>query len=339
MKGVINVYGCGGAGINVIEALAKGKFKPDPQFAKINAMVVDSSDNSEQLLADLQSLYPIKTHYIYGSQGGGRIRAAIYGDAVRALPAILKAQPPEDLNIVVCAASGASGSVIGPVIASELLRIGANVVLFVIGIDAGQREAENTVNTLRSLSGISKLRGEPLTACFIHKGDQTRSQVANRIVRGIIALANLFSDQHLENDLANLTNFFHYHKVTDYTPDLCALSIRCDSYDGEGHARGNTTYIIGEEMPTQSNIALVTLKEKRLGDVPSIGAKYESFAIDMNSQNGIIKSFIINHGTYEQVVKVYIETIQKMKQMIEEENARNGGISDGAPSTDDGLVL
>lgn len=122
-----------------------------------------------------------------------------------------------------------SGSVLGPLIVSELLKRGEATIAICIGSTASGIEAHNTLKTISTLQNISVNKLEKPLVCsfYINSEETTRDVVDSQIDNDIRALALLVSGSNKELDATDLSNWLEYTSVTNIPPQLVDLVIYC----------------------------------------------------------------------------------------------------------------
>lgn len=211
------IYASGGFGINIASELARFE-GPNKGYAELSVCFIDTSKSN------LIGKKDIKAENIYildNVDGSGKKRDQNYEVLSESAKDILHKYKPGDVNIVLHSGSGGSGSVVGPILVSELLKRGELTIPVVVGSNASRIEVENTLKTLKSYEIISKKTNTPVVACYRENSKETpRGKVDNEITTLIVLLTILFSGQNRELDRADLVNFINYHKVTDFQPKL-----------------------------------------------------------------------------------------------------------------------
>lgn len=217
--GKVRLYACGGAGTNV------GSHYTKPSKEEHTAEVVPTFIDTSR--SNMKGDIPVESTYILDNlDGSGKVRSENYNEISNVVKQILHQHKPLDFNIVVFSASGGSGSVIGPLILSELLDRGESTVAVVIGSDESVITANNTLNTLKSLDGISRKFNKPVVMHYRHntKG-RARSSVDNELLFAIDALSVLASRQINSLDTMDIKNWLQFDKTTSIKPRLAALEI------------------------------------------------------------------------------------------------------------------
>lgn len=206
----IKFYGCGGAGANLVQnvidipSTAKGHARPE-------YVVIDTADANFNPKCTKDK---IERHLIPGVDGGGRDRAYAARLVRPHITEILNSHPPADFNVVIFSLSGASGSTIGPMILSELIKRNVPVVAIVIGNFLNFKEATNTRDGFSTLQAIAEKQTSNCPVNF-HWVDSknTRAEVDARIEIMSRALAVLVSGENLAMDSRNIVNWLNFNTV------------------------------------------------------------------------------------------------------------------------------
>jgi hypothetical protein len=218
-QGKVRLYGCGGLGTNIVKDYI-GR-QPAPGFAITLPSFIDTSRSNLAGIEDEKTIYVLDK-----TDGSGKVRKENHAQISAAVKQILLQQPPEDFNIVVFSASGGSGSVIGPLLAKELLARGHSVVVCLAGSSESTITAQNTLNTLKSLSAISKQIDTPVVMFYRHNGGEcTRSVVDGQLNLAISSLCYLTSRQNDELDTKDVANWLRFNHSTSVPAQLALLDI------------------------------------------------------------------------------------------------------------------
>lgn len=220
-KNTISVYGCGGMGVNLVSELLESSKVPLPGFAKMDLFFVDTSKSN--LIA--KEIPEDKLFLFEGKDGSGKWRPENYEDIAKYTPAVLQKLKPAAIAIVVHSAGGGSGSVIGPVLASELKNRGVQVIAVVIGSTDTRIEILNTIRTLQSYEGVAQTRKSPMVTHYLENSqERNRIQVNKDAKYAISSLAGLFSGENEELDSADLTSFLEFLKFSGGEAQLSSLN-------------------------------------------------------------------------------------------------------------------
>lgn len=218
-QGKVRLYGCGGLGTNIVKDYI-GR-QPAPGFATTLPSFIDTSRSNLAGIDDDKSIFVLEN-----TDGSGKVRKENHAQISAAVKQILLQQVPEDFNIVVFSASGGSGSVIGPLLAKELMARGHSVVILLAGSSESTITAQNTLNTLKSLAAISKQVDAPLVMFYRHNGgDCTRSVVDGQLHFAISSLCYLTSRQNDELDSKDVANWLRFNHSTSVPSQLAMLDI------------------------------------------------------------------------------------------------------------------
>jgi hypothetical protein len=220
-KGNVMVYACGGGGMNIGSLLEGHRGNSEVGFANLNISYVDTS------LSNMRNTIKAENCFILeGVDGSGQVRKENHEQIANNIKAILHKFKPADLNIVISTASGGSGSVIAPLITSELLANDYPTIVITIGSTDTRLFAENTLNTIKSYEGISRMRKKPIVAFYAENGKTaSRTQVDNEVCQTVISLCMLYSRENREMDTKDLFNWLHYDKTTSFPAQLSSLIV------------------------------------------------------------------------------------------------------------------
>jgi hypothetical protein len=224
INGHLRIYSCGGAGVNLAANYVNAA--KEPFAAEVHPVFIDSNldkripDDSRYILPDLD--------------GSGKVRAENYDKIKDVIKQIVHQHKPMGLNVVLSSASGGSGSVISALLIGELLARGEVVVAIIIGSDESAITAQNTLNTLKSLEGVSKNAGKPIVMFYRHNTrGRARSEVDGEIHYAISTLAVLASGSIKGLDTKDIANWIGFDKTTSVGARVAALEI---FHEKTGHA-------------------------------------------------------------------------------------------------------
>ena len=225
-KGKLKLYGCGGAGINLAHYFQG--ISEDPNCAVVDTSYIDTSMSNlrgeKKQNIDEEQIYILKN-----VDGSGKLRREHHIDIANVVKQVLVQHEPSDFNVVMFSAAGGSGSVIGPLIVSELLARGLPVVSVIVGSDESVIAANNTLNTLKSLEAIARKQKAPAVIAYQHNSRaESRSEVDAKLIYSVAALSVLVSQRNSELDTKDITNWIHFQKVTSVNPQLARLEIYKD---------------------------------------------------------------------------------------------------------------
>jgi hypothetical protein len=232
----MNIYAAGGAGINIVSQLMRHADKPSDGFATFRPVFIDTSaSNFKRANLDINDE---RVYLIEDRDGSGKKRDSNAGAIAERSKEILHRYKPGDLNVIVHSASGGSGSVIGPIIAGELLKKDVQTIVITIGSTDSRIEVENTSKTLKGYEATARKIEKPVNMVYYENSSSTpRGSVDQKVQTIIVLLAAIFSGQNHELDSADLSNFLNYQKVTAVDPQLTHLEFYSKTVElARGHS-------------------------------------------------------------------------------------------------------
>lgn len=320
----MKIYAAGGTGINLGRHFIKYAGKSNPGFADIETVFIDTSKSNIDPAIPKEQIYLVDD-----LDGSGKLRASNYTALSECSKEILHQHRPADVNVVIHSASGGTGSVIGPILVSEMLARGETVITILVGSTGSRIETENTAKTLKSYEVISHKRETPVIVAYReNSSDKPRGHVDSEVQTFVVLLAAIFSGSNRELDMSDLRNFLNYNKVTTFAPKLSFLDFFSkDILLSKGQAVVSLVTLVDEN--TSSEVAIPT-EYQAVGFLPDHTRQSVSVELPIHACvitgyfNGVIDRLDNKIAAYDEARKVVIE-----KPIA----ARN------AESTDDGLIL
>lgn len=226
---LISVYAVGGCGVNVgsmIEKQAQMNLSKsdNTKFAKIVVHYIDTSESNIKFrgIGDNVYLYD-------GVDGSGSDRTKNKDSIADSIRDILIKHPPGDLSIVINSTAGGSGSVIGPMIASQLLSEDKLVICMAAQTTGSLKQLRNTVNVLATYETIAVKRKKVLPLLLCNNSEEGESNVNATFCYSVELLSILFSGEIERMDSADLEHWINFNKVTDNAIGAVLLDITHDS--------------------------------------------------------------------------------------------------------------
>lgn len=222
----VRFYGCGGTGINILRRYREGK-SLEGEAIRANELFsyIDTG------IANLHNIVASEAYVVTSSNpdhedGAGKDRRAWAADIKAALPQIMLAHTPGDLNVVIFGTAGGTGSVAGPLLLEALLAEGYNAVGIAIGNHDSLKATTNTISTLQGLETAVQRLGRPVVIHY-KENDPMVTHSQNDIVPQFVmaALSVLSSGRNAHLDRSDVRNFFDYNKVTHHAPALAMLDV------------------------------------------------------------------------------------------------------------------
>lgn len=237
----ISLYCVGGSAVNI------GRQIKD---LEINTVYIDTSVSNLRDMGQAESIFVLEN-----MDGAGKHRTADtfqrFADEIPKI--LLQCKPSDALNIVIAGLAGGSGSTGGPALASELLKMGKNVI--VVGIDSTSslRETENSLKTLQSYRGLVTATGRPLSMFYIQN---TSRRDADFMAINFVNLMSVIIDKSKtdEFDIADLTSFLSFDRVTPNGPTMAMIEF---SDNSEFLAEKGTT-VVGTVFVTKDRNAVMS---------------------------------------------------------------------------------
>lgn len=338
-KNTVNIYGCGGTGINLANLLEPARNKEVLGFAKYNLCYVDTSKSNmirKKLNADEVFLFE-------DMDGSGKIRKENHKAISANTKAVLQKFKPTEFNIVVSSASGGSGAIVSGAIVSELLKMGKEVIVVIVGTSNSVIEVENTTKALQTYEAISELREKNVNLVYLQNSTtiNDEQQVNAQAVQLISMLLGLLSGEHEQLDTADLKTWLNHNKVTNNAPCINNVLI--------GYGQELKPYHSGDHFTIEEPIAVATLATRdmntRYGHTPSL--KFEGYVPTewkTGDANGL--TTIKDDPIHFCIVEDKMESIYKslsgyLKELREAENSRvrRKSILGDTDTTEDGMVL
>lgn len=140
----------------------------------------------------------------------------------------------------------------------ELLTRDKCVISICIGNTSNGKEAENTLNTIATLQGISRTLDRPVVASFYNNDDRTsRILVDQHIEDDVRVMALLLSGNNEELDSEDIHNFLYFTKKTgipSQVADMKIYSKTADSTDPSGYVAIAVASILPSREDRQINL-------------------------------------------------------------------------------------
>lgn len=225
----VMIYGAGGCGINIVHS--KDWNVKDDNAAETHTSFIDTSKSNIKETMGKEQVYILPN-----LDGSGKKRDENHLEISNVIKDILVRHKPLDFNIVVFSLSGGSGSVLGPLIVSELLGRNIPVLAICVGSDESILTANNTLKSLKSLDAIAKLNKKSLTMIYQHNEKGVPRGSVDTTIHGYIAgLLYLFSGKNDELDSQDLTNWLDFTRTTKLGPQVGLL----ETYSHADHVMEN----------------------------------------------------------------------------------------------------
>lgn len=230
----IGIYGCGGAGTNLLSLVEKKIRNEDlgGTYSPYAPVYIDSSEsNFEDLPAGAE------TYRIEGMNGAGKHRDEMLEPARREAANILFKYPPQDVNILVSSAGGGTGAILATVLAEKMWEAGKRVIFISPASIESGKTAANSLAHVRTLNNRAKANNQ--TAVLFYDNNEAenkeRLSIDRSMVLGVCAILDLYSGHHREMDTKDVENWLNLGKSANLEPQLVLLDI--DTSIDEAKAR------------------------------------------------------------------------------------------------------
>lgn len=240
----ITVYGCGGAGCNILR-----KFIAGPKVANIAYKAIDTAQSNFKDLPDVEL---IAIHDL----GSGRNRGKCYG-IIRSYfekhPDLIR--KASDITVLVCSMSGGSGNVIASTMTNMLYRHDKGKVVVVIGVCDGSSQVD-TLNSIAALKTFEKI-AKDLKVCvpfmlfsntilYEDNPKPGKANVDGTVVSRLFQLLDLLTNPSItELDYTDKMTFLRPHE-TGCEPGICTLAITGSNGTVREHLPGEVDLFIGD---------------------------------------------------------------------------------------------
>jgi hypothetical protein len=331
-RALVNVYAAGGGGVNIVADMEGLRNQTDIGFASMLPCYIDTSRSNLH-----NKKLPEEAIYLFSDiDGSGKVRSANYEVISKNVLGILQKFKPTMFNIVVHTASGGSGSVIGPVLVSELKARGENVVVVVVGSTDTRIEIENTIKTLKSYEGIANVRNSPVVMHYVENTrDKSRFEVNKQVKYAITMLLGLFSGQNEELDTSDLKNWLEYLKFSGGPAQLSSLNFVMDQQELD-------------KVGTVVSVATLALQDMntRLGSTPAyqcVGYAPAAWRVGTPGSLQMISEaplhFTISGDFVQRASNALTTTLKEVDSAFASQITRTSILSKDDKATATGLVL
>lgn len=220
----VTVYAVGGCGINIVTPLMQVAAKDVKGYANLTFGMIDTSHSN---LPDAG----FSSHFIHiGSRheltdGSGKVRSTNVEHARQAVTDITSKWEPGDLNIVVHSGSGGSGSLVGNILAKDLISKGKNVVVVMVGSRTCVKEVDNVRDTIMTYQKVAEGYQRPVPCYFLDNSMMGMKEVDGLARIMILFLSAVWSGENKGLDRKDLENFLNYNNVSDYQAGIVSLEL------------------------------------------------------------------------------------------------------------------
>jgi hypothetical protein len=212
----VRVYAAGGLGLNVVNGHLSNVENKEGSvidgFASAAPVYLDTSrGNHEENMGGnfyhFRSAVAVNNAYA-NLEGGGKDRQRVAKSVDHWVDHALECHPAMDFNIVVHSLTGASGSVIGPLLVKRLLKQNKSVIVLAALSDTSLQEINNAKSTISTYESIAKIANTPIVI-KTYLGDN-QEKTDELIISDLSHLRGLFSGVNQAMDAMDLKNWLNY---------------------------------------------------------------------------------------------------------------------------------
>ena len=230
-RGIIKLFCCGGAGINIGANFENYRDHVEPGMAEIETVYFDSSR------ANLKPNMPMdKVWLLPEADGAGKERRQLAAPIMKSAKEMLQKHRAAYANVVVCSASGGTGGVLAAALINELLSQDQLVIAVTVGVADSGTEIKNTLDTLKTFEGIVQSTEKPIAVAYFENNKETPpTKVDEKIMELVVAISTLFSRQNEGLDTRDMYNFLNFNRMTPYKAHAAGLETYAGTLDPEDH--------------------------------------------------------------------------------------------------------
>ena len=325
----IMLFGCGGCGTNLVQKFCS-------QFedinSKIDKCVVDTSTSNYNKELGLP-LYQINL----GSIGSGKYRPENYNVISAFIEDFVKSIKTKifDIGVLVFSTNGGSGSIIGPLLGKELLKLGKKIILVCLTNDISEIDITNTLNTLNTLHNIAKNHYIPLGLFY----NNDRIKVDQTVLEFLNINLTLLLNTGLEIDFTDKMNWLNPKKViNDINPGLhlmCVLTDKDDKLEVEEFIdnKTNNGYILPYTIESVDSFFIIKKEVPEYQPELPIRLLYHGY------DNTIDEDYIISIILPNSIPQEFINTLYQKKESLKINTDNNLKFDNSDAIVDDDIVL
>ena len=185
----IEIFACGGAGINIMNS-----FNGDVNYIRLDTSFANIKEGQNVIILSRKA------------EGGGKIRVSNSSEIDENIKALNDVH--SDINILLYSSSGASGSVIGPLLNKYINSYGKKIINCIIVSDDSEIEIQNSLNTIKSLDAIAKKENIFMPIILLKNTNKYSQKELNEIIaKHVENIYNFFNINTLEIDKNDRLNF------------------------------------------------------------------------------------------------------------------------------------
>lgn len=259
----MNIYACGGTGLNIARRFIRYIGENQPGFANIEPFFIDTSDTNVTPDMPQDRLYLVENDKGEKLRGSGKMPITNSALLKEATSKILHQFKPGDINVILHSAHGGSGTVIGRNLTRALLDRDIPTIVVAIGGTSSLTETQNTKKCLISYENMADIIQKPVIVSYSENTpDNPRAQVDKTVQTILVLISAIFSGQNRELDDMDLINFLNYSKPTGYQPRITQLDFFTGNVElGKNQSLISVVSLLGEGSVNPLTIPVEYLTE------------------------------------------------------------------------------
>lgn len=330
-RNTIVLHAAGGCGISQSETVFGKISELGDGFANIKFNYLDTSMANINKITPRGEFWLVKTkeHSKAAIHGSGAERKFNALDIVANVNEYLDKNKylkkvPNEFHVVICSASGGTGSVISAVLVQQLLSKNIPVIAVITGDSSNALSAINTLNTLASFTNIARAAHKALSVIYANNhllvkdngGMRTAEEAVDKILLNIMTTVSMFlsgQNEALDNqDMVNIIDQSQY-KTIQIEPGLYGLTVHSKEIklpEGSIPTVGRTLTLPGSDFDT--NLTLLHHKRGYVDNENVINIlKEESFPIHMLAYANFFK---LEEENLKKITDDYYHIMNNIKQ-------------------------
>jgi hypothetical protein len=234
-RGLIKIYACGGAGINIGSTFEHYRGHKEAGMADLDVCYIDTSRSNLKPGLSEDKIFIIPG--LEEKDGSGKKRGQNAQLIMKHSKEILQRFEPGYLSVFISSASGGTGAVEAAVLSNELLKQGHMVINVTVGVADSGAEIQNTLDTLQSFEGLSRSLKKTVPVAYFENNRETpMSKVDEKITELIVALAVMFSRENEGLDTQDMNHFLNVEVLTKFQPHVVGLETYVGNLAPADHA-------------------------------------------------------------------------------------------------------
>ena len=223
----VPLYFCGGTGANIAAAthafIGALSDRDRANMADQAFNLVDTSRSNLTASHKGMNFVHLQKNGV-AMDGGGKVMKDVWDTAKQQAPDVLKAMPPEAVNIVIASLGGGSGNALAIALTQELRRQGKEVVL--VGMIGTESKAvlENITRSMTLLKdSVVKLKKTIALMPFVNESTSEYKSTNLLVAQAICMLLTIFSNQNARMDSADIVQWLNFEQRAKCDPALVGM--------------------------------------------------------------------------------------------------------------------